>query len=117
MADWTFTPDEPGRQIIRIEGPVLISEYEDGSENRRQKHAAEKREFVDLYSVDGSTLASMLSFLDGKGWRRDKFTMKTLDVRDAPGTETNVRLKEENFADSRRGPDYFQVRLVWREVA
>jgi len=89
MADWTYTPVYS--HSIRQDPPkTLITRYEDGTEDRRQKHSNQTRHFTEQHVIDAVDMDAMVDFYETKG-TLTSFSKVSYDPSEAPATEVTVR--------------------------
>lgn len=69
---------------------TLISRYEDGTEDRRQKHFNKTRHFSEEHVVDAADMDAMIDFYELKG-TLTSFTKVSFDPSEAAATEVTVR--------------------------
>ncbi len=90
MADWAYIPMFPYN--VQRSDSVLINEFEDGTETRRQKHSNIGKVFSGRYAVNRPTLSAMMDFHDAK-LTFTSFTIIGYDANDGTWgtTEYTVR--------------------------
>lgn len=89
MADWSYDPDFKYR--VKPNYNVLISEFENGYEQRRLKHANKIREYdLTFKTRDNTEMSAAITFFDNKNGAETSFTIEldgeTVTVRFVPNT-------------------------------
>ena len=115
MADWEYDP-EPGYEVEPVGPTVLVTDYEDGSQTRRQKNSTVKRIFRGRFLASLATAKSMLDFLYGKGLATS-FTILTWDPRSAdPPAEVATVYLEELPKTRQITPSRVELEVEFREA-
>ena len=84
----TFTYD-----VEREPPPTLITQFEDGSEVRRQKSGvatSQRRKFIEHHRVSKADMEKILDFYEARGLLTN-FTKFSYDANDAASTNATVR--------------------------
>ncbi len=114
MADWTFVPDADAYTVEASAPPTLISRYEDGTEDRRQKHSNFPQNFREKHTVDSSDMETMLDFFDARGMLTT-FTKVSYLPHEAALHEVTVRFASPiRFVDV--GPDEWETTIEFEKV-
>lgn len=111
MADFPLTPDFPVEETIRDK--TLISEYDNGNEQRRSKWSAPLREFT--LSFKNRTTAeyqSLKNFILSKRVALISFTFTNPN----DGTDYTVRFKDDNLRLSLINASIYEFGCVLVEV-
>jgi len=122
MADWPIAGmNNQGFPMLdfvieRIGRPTLVSAYEDGGEDRRQKHTTQFRRWRERWELNRVDMKAVITFYETKG-TVTSFSRLAMDAMDGTfGTDTATCRFERSPTYTQFGPNRYHCSLVFKEV-
>lgn len=107
MADFTWVPELP--LPIQRPGPdTLVTIYEDGTPDIRQKSAAERITFEYTYNLSRADMDALLDFFEAR-YFNTTFTMVSYEAEEADAAEVTVYFAKPGISYERFGPARFRA--------
>ena len=115
MADFTYTADHVLDETINAN--TLVSQFENGAEQRRQKWSNNRRQFKLLFRNRISTeMEAVRDFFISKKGKFTSFTWDRPATDTEVATEYDVRFDEDSFVVSQNRFNNFDFDLTLIEV-
>ena len=111
MATLTLTPDQAYEENVRYK--TIVSEFESGYEQRRQKWANPLRKFRLVYTArTAADYNTMLTFFNARKGSYDSFVWNNYN----DSTNYNVRFVSDDISVRQRAYDVFDFEVELQEV-